>query len=55
MSLPAGFAVWLTSPEADFANGRMLWAHWDVDELLSLKDQIVSNNELTMQLHGYKA
>ncbi|KAK3322701.1 hypothetical protein B0H66DRAFT_212880 [Apodospora peruviana] len=31
--LPGHFAVWLASPEARFAHGRMLAAHWDVDEL----------------------
>ncbi|KAK4444227.1 hypothetical protein QBC34DRAFT_475286 [Podospora aff. communis PSN243] len=32
-NLPGQFAVWLASPEARFAHGRMLAAHWDVDEL----------------------
>lgn len=32
-NLPGHFAVWLASPEAKFAHGRMLAAHWDVDEL----------------------
>ncbi|KAK0647094.1 hypothetical protein B0T16DRAFT_458956 [Cercophora newfieldiana] len=32
-NLPGHFAVWLASPEAKFAHGRMLTAHWDVDEL----------------------
>ncbi|KAK0616731.1 hypothetical protein B0T14DRAFT_523710 [Immersiella caudata] len=32
-NLPGQFAVWLASPEAKFAHGRMLAAHWDVDEL----------------------
>lgn len=33
MSLPAGAAVWLASPEAAFLHGRFVWASWDVDEL----------------------
>lgn len=33
MSLPAGAAVWLASPEATFLHGRFVWASWDVDEL----------------------
>ena len=32
-NLPGQFAVWLASPEARFTHGRMLAAHWDVDEL----------------------
>lgn len=31
--LPGNFAVWAASEEAAFAHGRMLAAHWDVDEL----------------------
>jgi hypothetical protein len=32
-NLPGNFAVWVASEEAAFAHGRMLAAHWDVDEL----------------------
>lgn len=31
--LPGNFGVWAASEEAAFAHGRMLAAHWDVDEL----------------------
>ena len=55
MSLPAGFAVWLATPRADFTNGRFLWAHWDVEELEAAKEQIVKNNDLVLQLQGYQA
>ena len=34
IQLPAHFAVWLASPEADFLHGRFVWAHWDVDEMI---------------------
>ena len=40
VKLPGQFAVWLASPEADFLNGRFVWAEWDVDELLELRDKI---------------
>lgn len=33
LSLPAGAAVWLASPEAVFLHGRFIWASWDVNEL----------------------
>lgn len=38
--LPADFAVWLAGPESDFLNGRMVWAQWDVDELMELKERV---------------
>ena len=41
--LPGDFAVWLVSPEAEFLNGRFVWAQWDVDELISLKERIVAD------------
>jgi hypothetical protein len=41
--LPGDFAVWLASPEAEFLNGRFVWAQWDVDELISLKDRIAAD------------
>jgi len=36
--LPAGFAVWLSSREADFLRGRFLWANWDVEQLIKMKE-----------------
>jgi NAD(P)-dependent dehydrogenase (short-subunit alcohol dehydrogenase family) len=33
VELPGQFAVWLASEESKFAHGRVLAAHWDVDEL----------------------
>ena len=27
------FMMWLTQPEAQFLNGRFVWANWDVEEL----------------------
>ena len=43
MDLPAQYAVWLCSPEADFLQGKFLWSHWDVDELKAKKEQIASD------------
>lgn len=40
VELPGRFAVWLATPEASFLHGRMVWANWDVDELLTLKDKV---------------
>ena len=54
MSLPAGFAVWLTTPAAtSWTGGKLLWANWDVDELVAMKDGISKGNELVMVLGGW--
>ena len=41
VKLPGDFAVWLASPEADFLHGRLVWAQWDVDELLGLREKVL--------------
>ncbi|MCJ1338660.1 hypothetical protein MMC09_003949 [Bachmanniomyces sp. S44760] len=38
--LPAAFAVWLNSPEAEFLRGRFLSCNWDVDELKARKAEL---------------
>jgi NAD(P)-dependent dehydrogenase (short-subunit alcohol dehydrogenase family) len=43
VELPAYFAVWLAGPDSGFLNGRFLWANWDVDELIALKDRLVKD------------
>nr|A0A4V1DXC3.1 RecName: Full=Short chain dehydrogenase/reductase dmxR3; Short=SDR dmxR3; AltName: Full=Dimeric xanthone biosynthesis cluster protein R3 [Cryptosporiopsis sp. 8999]QCL09094.1 DmxR3 [Cryptosporiopsis sp. 8999] len=43
VELPAHFARWLAGPESGFLNGRYLWAHWDVDELIALKDRLAKD------------
>ncbi|KAK4496739.1 hypothetical protein PRZ48_012722 [Zasmidium cellare] len=43
ISLPADFAVWLASKEADFTKGRFLSCNWDVDELKGKASQIEQN------------
>jgi hypothetical protein len=53
MSLPTGFAVWLTSPAADWVGGRFLWAHWDVEELERMKEGILERGELMWGLTGW--
>ncbi|KAI7162400.1 hypothetical protein KC349_g2000 [Hortaea werneckii] len=42
IDLPANFSLWLSSGQADFLHGRFVWAQWDVDELIALKDRIMS-------------
>ena len=40
IALPANFTVWAASPEAAFLSGRFVWAQWDVDDLIGLKEHI---------------
>ena len=40
INLPGHFCVWLASPEADFLHGRFVWAHWDIEELIALKERM---------------
>ncbi|KAB8242821.1 hypothetical protein BDV35DRAFT_399741 [Aspergillus flavus] len=42
--LVGDFVVWTATEEADFLAGRFVWANWDVQELLSRRDDIVSKN-----------
>lgn len=46
VELPGDFAVWLASPEAKFLAGKFVWAQWDVDELVSLKERLATNPAL---------
>jgi NAD(P)-dependent dehydrogenase (short-subunit alcohol dehydrogenase family) len=41
INLPAHFALWLAGPESAFLSGKFLWAQWDVDELIALKDRFL--------------
>ncbi|TPX20277.1 hypothetical protein DIZ76_016165 [Coccidioides immitis] len=52
-SLPAAFAVWVASSEADFARGRMLWCNWDVGELKMRASEIIEKNLLVTSLEGW--
>jgi len=44
--LPGDFAVWLASPEAEFLTGRYVWAQWDVDELIAMKEKVAQDPDL---------
>lgn len=49
----AGSAVnWLVSAQAAFLSGRYVSAHWDVEEILARKEEIVEKNLLTVRLNG---
>jgi NAD(P)-dependent dehydrogenase (short-subunit alcohol dehydrogenase family) len=53
VSLPAGFVVWLASPEARFLKGKYLWANWDVDELKAQAEKIENSGYLSIGLQGW--
>ncbi|KAK9415769.1 putative oxidoreductase [Seiridium unicorne] len=53
VSLPAGFNVWLASPEARFLKGKFLWVNWDVDELKARAKEIQNSAQLEIQLVGW--
>ena len=51
--LPAAFMVWLSKPDAQFLNGRTVWANWDVDELKGQQDEIQAKNLLVSSYAGW--
>jgi NAD(P)-dependent dehydrogenase (short-subunit alcohol dehydrogenase family) len=51
-NLPASFAVWLCSGQADWAKGRYLSVNWDVEELLALKETILGSDLLVNRLRA---
>lgn len=50
--LAAGFVVWLSSGQADWAAGRYLSATWDVGELNARRDEILEKDLLVNRLRG---
>ncbi|KEF57399.1 uncharacterized protein A1O9_05316 [Exophiala aquamarina CBS 119918] len=52
VNLPAFFAVWVASDEAEFLKGRFLWANWDISELQQQKKEILDQDLLRLNLYG---
>ncbi|EXJ70976.1 uncharacterized protein A1O5_05969 [Cladophialophora psammophila CBS 110553] len=52
VNLPAHFAVWLASDEAQFTKGRFLWSNWDVSELQQRKEEILEHDLLRLKVDG---
>ena len=46
MKLSGDFAVWLASPEAAFLSGRYVWAAWDVDEMIAMKEKVAQEEDI---------
>ena len=50
--LAGAMAVWLSTEQASFPNGRFVTANWPVDELMSRKDETVASGELKVVVQG---
>src|SRR5271169_2515792 len=50
--LAGGVALWLTTTEAEFLNGKYMSANWDVDEVVAKKEEILDEKLLTLGLSG---
>ncbi|OBT95618.1 hypothetical protein VE01_05898 [Pseudogymnoascus verrucosus] len=53
IELPASFAVWIVSPEAEFLQGKFVWSNWDIEELKAKKEHLLSTDDLTLGLQGW--
>lgn len=53
VSLPADFLVWVASPEAAFLKGKLVWANWDVEEMMARVKQIEEGDSMTPGLQGW--
>lgn len=52
VDLPGHFSVWLASPEAEFLRGKFVCANWDVEELVSRKEEFKTTDLATIRLFG---
>jgi NAD(P)-dependent dehydrogenase (short-subunit alcohol dehydrogenase family) len=50
--LVGGTTVWLCQEKAKFLSGRFIAANWDVEDLLSRKEEIVKDDLLKLTLKG---
>lgn len=51
--LTGAFFAWLSTDEADFLNGRFVWAEWDIEELKAKKVEILEKNLLLTTIDGF--
>lgn len=52
VDLPGNFYVWLVSPEATFLRSKFVWANWDVEELKALKEKILNEGLIDIDIKG---
>lgn len=45
--------LWLSSPEAAFLRGKLVWANWDVDELKAVGSKIEQSSQMTVGVEGW--
>lgn len=50
VGLCGGFLVWLTKQKREYLSGRYVSANWDVDELETMKDEIVQGDKLRFRM-----
>ncbi|RMZ69984.1 oxidoreductase short chain dehydrogenase reductase family [Pyrenophora seminiperda CCB06] len=50
--LIGGSALWLTTEDAKFMNGRVFNVTWDADELMQRREEVVKDNLLRFGFHG---
>lgn len=50
VDLAAGTALYLTTPEAAYLNGRFVYANWNMEDVEKLKDEIVKDNLLVARI-----
>ncbi|PIA99163.1 hypothetical protein CB0940_02506 [Cercospora beticola] len=43
LTLAGDFAVWLAGSQSDLLNGRFVWANWDIEEMMALKERLSSD------------
>jgi hypothetical protein len=48
--LSGGFVVWLTAGQRTWLAGRYVSAHWDVEKLESMKEEIVKGDKLKLRM-----
>ncbi|KAK8019778.1 cellulase signal transduction associated dehydrogenase [Apiospora arundinis] len=53
INLPAHFLVWAASQEAEFLRNKLVFATWDVDELVARREEISNTPELLIGLNGF--
>ena len=53
VNLPAHFLVWAASREAEFLRNKLVFATWDVDELVARREEIANCPELLIGPNGF--
>ncbi|KAJ9609733.1 hypothetical protein H2200_006061 [Cladophialophora chaetospira] len=54
--LPAHWCVWLAAKaesDAAFLKGRLVWANWDLEELLARREEVENGDLLNIELKGW--